>query len=63
MSVLFDVSVDFLLDEDPGPTTDAKMRVPIDLENVPAGHASTGAKQASLTSRETGSLSCFCNLT
>ena len=32
MSVLFDVSVDYLLDEEPGPTTGAKMRVPIDLE-------------------------------
>lgn len=46
MSVLFDVSVDYLLDEEPGPTTDVKMRVPIDLENVTVGHASTGAKQA-----------------
>ena len=46
MSVLFDVSVDYLLDEAPGPTTDAKMRVPIDLENVAAGHGSTGSKQA-----------------
>ena len=35
MSVLFDVSVDYLLDEEPGPTTD-----------VTVGHASTGAKQA-----------------
>lgn len=46
MSVLFDVSVDYLLDEEPGPMTDAKMRVPIDLENVTGERASTGSKQA-----------------
>ncbi|MDR6939385.1 helix-turn-helix domain-containing protein [Arcanobacterium hippocoleae] len=46
MSVLFAVSVDYLLDEEPGPITDAKMRVPIDLDNLTAEHTSTGAKHA-----------------